>query len=353
MSEMRDTADAETNPSMPSATKTPRPPQDAAQSDWTNLQERGSLAVLRFVARLYRMFGRRFSYFSLHCITIYYFLTARDLHRFSRDYFAHLTSSPEGLRALGHRPHWRDTYRQIFEFSIAIFDRMCVWMGEATHFQFKWHGDEHLRELVVHRRGGILLGSHLGSFEMLRTLASQHAVVINIVTFTEHAPKINSFSANLDPNCRLHIIPMLPNAMQTGFEIRACLERGELVAMLADRLAPGQRHNSVSIQFLGGTIVLPRGPFEIATLLGVPILMTTGLRVADASYEIFAEPFYDGAKVSRKERPAQIENLAQDYAKRLERYCYRAPYQWYNFMEYWESPSTDAIRSSTAPKKDS
>ncbi len=314
--------------------------------DWSTLQEHGSFAALRFMAYLYRTLGRRFCLFFLHGIAIYYFTTSRQIRRFSRSYFAHLAYTPEGRRALGHSQSWRDTYRQILEFSIAIFDRMCVWMGEATQFRFLWHGDEHLRDLVVNKRGGILLGSHLGSFEMLRTLATQHAVVINIVTFTAHAQIINSFSERLDPNCRLHVIPMLPNSMQTGFEIRSCLARGELVAMLADRPAPGQRHDSVAVEFLGGTVLLPRGPFEIATLLGVRILMTTGLRVADASYEIFADPFYDGVKVPRNLRPQKIAELAQDYARRLEQYCYRAPHQWYNFMEYWEESAATASRSA-------
>lgn len=323
----------------------------ATASDWSTLQERGSLAAIHFMARLYRLLGRRFALFFLHFITLYYFLTSREIRRYSRSYFAHLVASPDGRRALGHRPNWRDTYLQILEFSIATFDRMCVWMGEATHFRFTWHGDEHLRELVSNRRGGILLGSHLGSFEMLRTLASQHAVVINIVMFTNHAQKINSFYERLDPNCRLHVIPMLPNSMRTSFEIRACLERGELVAMLADRTAPGQSHDAVPVQFLGGRISVARGPFELATLIGVPILMTTGLRVADATYEIFAEAFYAGAAVPRRERAQKIEELAQDYAKRLEQYCYRAPYQWYNFMEYWETvPATAPISANAEPK---
>lgn len=320
----------------------------SAKRDWSTLQEHGSFAALRFMARLYRTLGRRFCLFFLHGITIYYFVTSRQIRRFSRNYFTHLASSPEGRRALGHPPNWRDTYRQILEFSTAIFDRMCVWMGEATQFRFKWHGDEHLRELVVNKRGGILLGSHLGSFEMLRTLATQHAVVINIVTFTAHAQIINSFYERLDPNCRLHVIPMIPNSMQTGFEIRSCLARGELVAMLADRPAPGQHHDSVAVEFLRGTTLLPRGPFEIATLIGVPMLMTTGLRIADASYEIFAEPFYDGTQVSRGVRSQKIAELAQNYAKRLEHYCYRAPHQWYNFMEYWEEQAFPPTPSTAA-----
>jgi predicted LPLAT superfamily acyltransferase len=33
--------------------------------------------------------------------------------------------------------------------------------------------------------------------------------------------------------------------------------------------------------------------------------------------------------------PDDLDALAADYARRLERYCIMAPYQWFNFYDYW------------------
>ncbi len=309
--------------------------QKSEEQDWTQLKERGSTRALRLLQTLYHLFGRRFCVFLVFLIAIYLYSTSRISRWASRRYFDHLVRSPEGRAALGHSPTWRDSFRHCHEFGIAMFDRTCVWIDRTASFQFKWHGDEHLRELVENKKGGILLGSHLGSFEMLRTLATQNDVVINIVMFSEHASMVSDFYAQSDPDSQLHIISLVPNSMQTGFEIRSCLERGELVAMLADRVPPGYTDGTVEANFLGAPVLFPKGPFQIAALLGCPVLLTTGLRIADASYEIFAEPFYDGTRVPRAERDKAVGEMVQRYAERLEQYCYRAPYQWFNMLDYW------------------
>ncbi len=42
------------------------------------------------------------------------------------------------------------------------------------------------------------------------------------------------------------------------------------------------------------------------------------------------------------DRAGALDALARHYVARLEHYCLRAPYQWFNFYEFWDdlSPST-------------
>jgi hypothetical protein len=42
----------------------------------------------------------------------------------------------------------------------------------------------------------------------------------------------------------------------------------------------------------------------------------------------------------RAERDAAIRQLAQRYAKRLEYYTHLAPYNWFNFYDYWPAEPT-------------
>ena len=49
----------------------------------------------------------------------------------------------------------------------------------------------------------------------------------------------------------------------------------------------------------------------------------------------------------RAERDAAIKQLAQRYAKRLEYYAHLAPYNWFNFYDFWPTtpmpiPASDA-----------
>ena len=76
-------------------------------------------------------------------------------------------------------------------------------------------------------------------------------------------------------------------------------------------------------------------PFELASVLGRPILMMTALRSEEGRYEVFIETLAEGTRVSRRERKQHVETLVRRYATLLERHCVEAPYQWFNFFDYW------------------
>jgi predicted LPLAT superfamily acyltransferase len=59
--------------------------------------------------------------------------------------------------------------------------------------------------------------------------------------------------------------------------------------------------------------------------------------MGDGRYDAFAEPFADNVVV---EGPEDLDALVADYARRLERFCLMAPYQWFNFYDYWSDDPT-------------
>ena len=246
---------------------------------------------------------------------------------------------PDGAPDLARPPGERDVLRHVHEFALQIFDRMCVWAGELDRFTFVHRGADALQALeraAEGGRGAIFLGSHYGSFDMLRSFAGKFRVRVNVVMYTANAPAINSFFEQLGAGAELGVIAIEPGSPNASFEIRARLERGEVVAILADRAGPADGERTVEVPFLGRNARLPRGPFEIALLLRCPVLAATGRRLADATYEVGVEPFYDGTPVPRAERDARVRDLAAAFARYLERQCVEDPYQWFNFYDYWE-----------------
>ena len=75
---------------------------------------------------------------------------------------------------------------------------------------------------------------------------------------------------------------------------------------------------------------------SVATLIGCPVMLATARRLGDARYRVESEPLYAGGRVPRGERDKRVTELVERYAGYLERCCLRAPYQWFNFFEYWE-----------------
>ncbi|HYB12861.1 MAG TPA: lipid A biosynthesis acyltransferase [Myxococcota bacterium] len=309
----------------------------SSRGGWATTAERGSMLALRSMQFCYRILGRRLSIALLVPIASYFFLTSGRSRRASRDYLETLWATPEGRTALGQRPRWWHVLRHHFEFSINLLDRMVIWQGDSNPLHIEHEGSEHMFRLAREKRGAILLGAHLGSFDLLRLISAQSGITVNVLMFTAHAEVINRFFEKLNPQSRVHVIPFDPNSVGSIFEIKGCLDRGELVGILGDRLWQRQKGRTVVVNFLGRPVLLPLGPFLLQTLLGCPMLLALCVRTGRDRYRAVAHPFVEAGPVPRAERVKRAQELAQAYAKLLEEYCVQTPYQWFNFFDFFEA----------------
>lgn len=305
---------------------------------WARTAERGSLGALRAMAWLHRHFGRSISILALTPIAAYFLLRDGKARRASLQYLRRLHAWSEGGAVLERVPGLRASLRQFREFAISIFDRLCVWVGEGDRIKIRDEGSEHLFRLARERRGAILLGAHLGSFEMLRILSERQKFKVNVVMFTRHAARLTSFFERLNPRAALRVIQLEPGSTRSIFEIRACIDRGEFVGILGDRIAPDEHGRVSATSFFGHPAHFPTGPFLLAGLLGCPVLLTLCLRTGDGRYETVVKVLTEGDVVSRAEREKRAGELVHAYARSLEEACCRAPYQWFNFYDFWEAP---------------
>jgi predicted LPLAT superfamily acyltransferase len=300
-----------------------------------DVAERGSLAALRLMARLYGLFGRRVSLALLYPIAAYFFLREHS-RSVSRRYLERVWAHPEGHKHLARPPGAFAPFWHYHEFAVQIFDRMVLWGGGLSQLRMDHAGSEHLFALQRERRGALLLGAHLGSYDMPRQLAGSYGLVLNAVMFTAHAERINRFFEQLDPTSRVRVLSLQPGSLRTAFEVKACLERGELVGILADRVPVGSGETPVLLPFLGREMPFPLSPFRLACMLGCPVLLSLCVRKGDAHYETVVRPIGGGAKVPRHEREKAAVELARAYVQGLEQACLRHPYQWFNFYDAWE-----------------
>ncbi len=299
---------------------------------WTRISERGSSVGLRFAVACYRTFGRPVTLVIVHLIISYFYLTDGPGRRAS---LAYLRRVHELSGRGGDEPgHWQ-SFLHYRMFALSIFDRVAFWLGRGDEFVLDFNGEELFERVIADGRGAIIVGSHLGSFDSMRLLAHRAGVVVNVLMFTDHAPLLNSIFAELSPDAEMHVIRADPSSMKTAFEVRSRIERGELVAILADRIEPGDRGSLYRTDFLGHPADFPTGAFLLATLFGCPVVHMVGLRRDAHRYEITAELLSEGTAVSRKDRRRHIEELVERYAARLEHFCLDEPYQWFNYFDFW------------------
>jgi predicted LPLAT superfamily acyltransferase len=71
-------------------------------------------------------------------------------------------------------------------------------------------------------------------------------------------------------------------------------------------------------------------------LLQRPVVFMTGLYLGGNRYAIHFDPLADFSTVPRAERDAALEAAIARYAALLDQYCRKAPYNWFNFFDFWQ-----------------
>src|SRR5438132_13474857 len=128
---------------------------------WTDLPERGTPTMLRLIHWTATAVGRWAARLLLYPTTLYFVLSAHTARRMSYQYLK---------RVLGRPAHWWHVFRHFHCFAATILDRVYLLTGAFQHFEIEFHDREILHQQVESGQGCILLGSHLGSFEVLRSL---------------------------------------------------------------------------------------------------------------------------------------------------------------------------------------
>ena len=117
-------------------------------------------------------------------------------------------------------------------------------------------------------RGVLLLGAHLGSFEVMRCRAKEFDVPINVVVDFTNAERVNSVLRSLAPDIDTRLISIGTDTVTAMLEIKAAIDRGELVAILGDRLPSGSKgQRVVTSQFLGADALFEKNLKEWHQLL--------------------------------------------------------------------------------------
>lgn len=295
-----------------------------AGSEWLKQQEKSNLAILRLMVWISLTFGRGIGRLVLYGIATYYVLFAPKARRCSRDYLQ---------RALGRWAEWSDGFRHVFSFASTIHDRIYLLNDRFNLFDIEVIGAEELHASLEKQPGALLIGAHLGSFEVLRALGRGRAgLKVAILMYEENARKINATLEAINPKATEDIISL--GRMDSMLQARDRLDQGYLVGMLADRSLGDDA--TVDCEFLGEMAPFPLGPFRMAAMLRRPVYFMTGLYLGGNRYQIHFEPLADFSETPRGERDAEIYAAQQRYADRLSHFCRLAPYNWFNFFDFWQ-----------------
>ncbi|WP_028993857.1 acyl-CoA synthetase [Azonexus hydrophilus] len=294
------------------------------ENDWRQQQERSNLAILKLMVWISLTFGRAVGRLVLYGIAAYYVLFAPRARRASRAYLH---------RALGRWAQWTDGYRHVFSFASTIHDRIYLLNDRFDLFDIEVIGAEALNEALARQPGALLIGAHLGSFEVLRAVGRGRAgLQVAMLMYEENARKINATLQAINPRAADDILPL--GRVDSMLAARDRLAQGYLVGMLADRGLGNDP--TLDCDFLGQPAAFPLGPWRMAAMLQRPVFFMAGLYLGGNRYRIHFEPLADFSHVTRADRAQAIDDAIRAYAGRLEAHCRNTPYNWFNFFDFWQ-----------------
>lgn len=296
------------------------------KQEWIERPEAGTAFGYKLIRAFAMLCGRSAARLVLQPITLYFLIRRGPERRASRAYLQ---------RATGRKASVWQVAKHIHCFASVTLDRAFLLSERFKRFDIRVFGLDELRRALGLQRGVLVFGSHLGSFDALRVLAQLRAdVKVRVVLDVEQNPALTKILGALNPELAKSIINARQEGTTTALAIKEALDEKALVTLLVDRARPG---NAVTLaDFLGSPAPFPTSPWQLATALKVPVVLCFGLYRGGNRYDLHFEPFADTLVVERSRRQANLTEVVQRFADRLAHYARDAPYNWFNFYDFWQ-----------------
>lgn len=295
--------------------------------DWVAAKERGTTGMLRLMTLISLNLGRSVSRFVLYGIVAYFFVFAPTPRRHMLKYLRH---------ALQRNASARDRFHLLLNFASTIHDRIYLLNNQFHLFDVTIEGVDVIQAHIDRGQGVLLMGAHMGSFEVIRAIGIRRTgLTVAMTMYQDNARKISSMLSTINPLLNPDIIPL--GNVDSMIQIQSRLSNGACVGILSDRSILSDSLQKVT--FLGDAAWLPTGPMRAAAALRRPVVFMTGLYLGANRYRIVFQELADFSKVSTNRSDA-IRTAIELYARLLEQQCHINPYNWFNFFDFWQEPNS-------------
>lgn len=305
---------------------------------WSGRTRGGYLGNWCFV-QLIRRLGVRWAYALLIFVAGYFTLCNPSGYRCSKDFLR---------RVLGPQPFWKWpllVYRHFFSFGVTLLDRLAVIMGRAK-IECAHEGEFLFKDFLDRGKGVILLGAHVGSWEIGGHLLGRLGQPVNVVVLEKDEARMRQLFNQALAAKTFNLIATDGHPLRS-IPIAAALRRGEIVCLLGDRSFGGA---DVHTPFLGSPARFPAGPYLLAAATGAPIFQTFVVREKLGRYRFFSFPAKFIPREILRAGTEALQPHVAEYATRLADVAKQYSFQWFNIYPFWdEVPATgNAEKVSTA-----
>jgi predicted LPLAT superfamily acyltransferase len=319
------------------------------QLHWSKVTERGSMLGIETLIFIYKIFGKGLFKVCLTPVMFYFYVTGTSARQAVWYYLDNYHASQGHAKKTG-LAKFNDGFKVFFSFGLSIVDKFDAWLGKVSFDDIDIVGDEGYQALST-GPGAVIFSAHLGNMEVCRAIFShgENKKPLNVITYNEHTPSFNNFLKKVNAESAINFIHINNFGPDDSIKLKQKIEDGEVVVIFADRTSVNNPNSVNFAPFLGEKAPFAIGPFALATIMDCPVFTIFCLK-EKGRYRTYIEKLADPVKVKRKERQQYFYDLTERFAQRLEKHVLLAPYQWYNFFNFWQTVAKPVEQPLEKPK---
>ncbi|MFI3332235.1 MAG: acyltransferase [Rikenellaceae bacterium] len=282
--------------------------------EWSGKSRGGSFGYSFFVL-LIKLLGVRVAYAFLAFVAIYFIPFAPKATAAAWRYNRRI------LKYGVLKSSWK-LYQHYYTFGQTLIDKIAIVNGMSKRYNFEFENYEEFLE-VLSRGSVVMIGGHVGCWEIGAQFFGDYASRINVVMFDGEYQKIKE---KVDTSSfGYKIIAINGGGIESLLKIKMALDKGEYVCFQGDRFVEGG--SSVEVQFMGYKASFPTGPSLIASKFKTPVIFYFAMRESGRRYRFIFKIVESGASE---------QELLESYTKEFERVVREYPQQWFNFFDLWQ-----------------
>ena len=289
-------------------------------------RKRGNRLGFWFFRTAVRLFGLRGTYGLLYFVSLYYLAFDRAAVAASMAYVRRRFPDHGVFRRLF------DVYLLFVSQGESLIDRYYVAAG-GRNIGLEIAGYEKINNLLTEgRKGLILLTAHVGNWQGAMTSLSKLNRDVYLMMRPEDNVAVKD-ALNIDSEKETVRIIYTDGAMGGVIEALKAISEGGVVSIMGDRT---YGYASVEASLLGGNVRFPYGGFSLAAAAQCPVVVLLSAKVGAAKHVTDVSHVINPPAGRRGNKDAEIHACVQEFARILEEYAVRYPYQWFVFRDMWQ-----------------
>ena len=291
-------------------------------STWKGKTRGGTFGYLFFIY-LIKYLGITAAYIFLSLVVLYFIPFAPKATQSTWFYARHILKYNR-IRSLGM------LLRNYYRLGQILIDKVAIGNGKVDQYRFEFERYPEFLQLLNSEQGVIMIGAHVGNWEIGAPFFDEYGKKINIVMFDAEHKRIKEILEKNASTRDYKIIPVNEDSLTHVFRITEALDRREYVCFQGDRYL--NKEKLLTTSFMGKEAKFPMGPFLLASKLKVPVVFYFAMREAQRTYRFH---FFIAETVVRTKEKRAEQALLEQYTQTLEKIIRQYPEQWFNYYPFW------------------